>query len=213
MPRLVLDKNPEQKVSNDFAEIKKLIEQNIMNSLMYSEPFIKTIFLTRLISAVNIPVIYLDFDLLYSGYITAGIISLPKNVTLVQPTKNDWDETLRTILLRLAREKSMLVVDSLNNFFNFFDERKDVGRLVNSYTMFLVCTAKMSRSVLLLSSLVKRRNDEEWVLSTTGRQLVETKPMTKINLEGQNSKIKINIIENEDLKKNSYTISVKSEIC
>ena len=213
MPRLVLDKNPEQKVSNDFAEIKKLIEQNIMNSLMYSEPFIKTIFLTRLISAVNIPVIYLDFDLLYSGYITAGIISLPKNVTLVQPTKNDWDETLRTILLRLAREKSMLVVDSLNNFFNFFDERKDVGRLVNSYTMFLVCTAKMSRSVLLLSSLVKRRNDEEWVLSTTGRQLVETKPMTKINLEGQNSKIKINIIENEDLKKNSYTISIKSEIC
>ncbi|MFQ5573738.1 MAG: hypothetical protein ACE5EJ_05765, partial [Nitrosopumilaceae archaeon] len=176
----MLDKNPEQKPIDSLTDITTMIEQNTMNSIMYSDPFLKTAFLTQIISTTQLPKIYLDFDLLFSGYTLANMVLLPQNVTLFQPTKNDWNETLKTVLLRLSEEKSLLVIDSLNNFFNLFDDRKEVGRLIDSYIMLLVCTAKMSKSCILLNSMARRKNGEGWVLSTTGRHIAETNSTTKI---------------------------------
>ena len=105
MTRLVLDKNPDPKLEEKFANVRNLFEQNTMNSITYSEPFLKTLFLADLIPSLKNPTIYLDFDLLYSGYIISETIPSIPNVTLFQPTKNNWNEILKTILPRISQEK------------------------------------------------------------------------------------------------------------
>ena len=212
MTRLALDKNPEQYSDEDLSSIMKIIELNTLNSIMFSDPFLKTIFLNKLILKTNTPVFYLDFDLLYSGYVTSNIISLRNGVTLYRPTKDDWIKTLKTILLKLSENKSMLIMDSLNGLFNLHNEKKDAGRLINSYIMFLSCVAKMSNSCIVLPSIIRKKNDEGWALSITGRHVIESKQMTRIQLAQINSNIIANVIGEKDNTKQSIKIPIQSEL-
>lgn len=212
MTRLALDKNPEQYSDEDLSSIMKIIELNTLNSIMFSDPFLKTIFLNKLILKTNTPVFYLDFDLLYSGYITSNIISLRNGVTLYRPTKDDWIKTLKTILLKLSENKSMLIMDSLNGLFNLHNEKKDAGRLINSYIMFLSCVAKMSNSCIVLPSITRKKNDEGWALSITGRHVIESKQMTRIQLDQINSNMIANVIGEKDDTKQSIKIPIQSEL-
>ena len=212
MTRLALDKNPEQYSDEDLSSIMKIIELNTLNSIMFSDPFLKTIFLNKLILKTNTPVFYLDFDLLYSGYITSNIISLRNGVTLYRPTKDDWNKTLKTILLKLSENKSMLIMDSLNGLFNLHNEKKDAGRLINSYIMFLSCVAKMSNSCIVLPSITRKKNDEGWALSITGRRVIESKQMTRIQLDQINSNMIANVIGEKDDTKQSIKIPIQSEL-
>jgi hypothetical protein len=212
MTRLALDKNPEQYSDEDLSSIMKIIELNTLNSIMFSDPFLKTIFLNKLILKTNTPIFYLDFDLLYSGYVTSNIISLRNGVTLYRPTKDDWIKTLKTILLKLSENKSMLIMDSLNGLFNLHNEKKDAGRLINSHIMFLSCVAKMSNSCIVLPSIIRKKNDEEWVLSITGRHVIESKQMTRIQLDQINSNMIANVIGEKDNTKKSIKIPIQSEL-
>ena len=212
MTRLALDKNPEQYSDEDLSSIMKIIELNTLNSIMFSDPFLKTIFLNKLILKTNTPILYLDFDLLYSGYITSNIISLRNGVTLYRPTKDDWIKTLKTILLKLSENKSMLIMDSLNGLFNLHNEKKDAGRLINSYIMFLSCVAKMSNSCIVLPSIIRKKNDEGWALSITGRHVIESKQMTRIQLDQINSNMIANVIGEKDNTKQSIKIPIQSEL-
>ena len=212
MTHLALDKNPEQYSDEDLSSIMKIIELNTLNSIMFSDPFLKTIFLNKLILKTNTPIFYLDFDLLYSGYVTSNIISLRNGVTLYRPTKDDWIKTLKTILLKLSENKSMLIMDSLNGFFNLHNEKKDAGRLINSYIMFLSCVAKMSNSCIVLPSIIRKKNDEGWALSITGRHVIESKHMTRIQLDQINSNMIANVIGEKDNTKQSIKIPIQSEL-
>lgn len=212
MTRLALDKNPEQYSDEDLSSIMKIIELNTLNSIMFSDPFLKTIFLNKLILKTNTPIFYLDFDLLYSGYITSNIISLRNGVTLYRPTKDDWIKTLKTILLKLSENKSMLIMDSLNGLFNLHNEKKDAGRLINSYIMFLLCVAKMSNSCIVLPSITRKKNDEGWALSITGRHVIESKQITRIQLDQINSNMIANVIGEKDNTKQSIKIPIQSEL-
>jgi hypothetical protein len=212
MTRLALDKNPEQYSDEDLSSIMKIIELNTLNSIMFSDPFLKTIFLNKLILKTNTPILYLDFDLLYSGYVTSNIISLRDGVTLYRPTKDDWIKTLKTILLKLSENKSMLIMDSLNGLFNLHNEKKDAGRLINSYIMFLSCVAKMSNSCIVLPSIIRKKNDEGWALSITGRHVIESKQMTRIQLDQINSNMIANVIGEKDNTKQSIKIPIQSEL-
>lgn len=212
MTRLALDKNPKQYSDEDLSSIMKIFELNTLNSIMFSDPFLKTIFLNKLILKTNTPIFYLDFDLLYSGYVTSNIISLRNGVTLYRPTKDDWIKILKTILLKLSENKSMLIMDSLNGLFNLHNEKKDAGRLINSYIMFLSCVAKMSNSCIVLPSIIRKKNDEGWALSITGRHVIESKQMNRIQLDQINSNIIANVIGEKDNTKQSIKIPIQSEL-
>jgi len=209
---LALNKNPEQYPNEDFSSIMKIIESNTLNLILCSDSFLKTIFLNKLILATNTPIFYLDFDLLYSGYVTSKIISLQNGVTLYSPTKEDLIKTLKTILLKLSEQKSMLIIDSLNGFFNLRNEKKDVGRLINSYIMLLSCVAKMSNSCIILSSITRKKNNEGWVLSVTGRHVIESKKMTRFQLDQIHSNLIVNVIDEKSNLKQSIKIPIKSDI-
>ena len=212
MTDLVLDKNPEQYSNDQFSHIMKIFEINTLNSIMFSNSFLKTVFLNKLILKINTPIFYLDFDLLYSGYVTSNFISLRNNVILYRPTEANLLQTVKTILLQLSEKKSMLIIDSLNGIFNLYNKKKNAGILINSLIMLLSCVAKMSNSCVILSSIARLKNNEEWVLSITGRRVLESKHLTKIQLKQKNSDMLFRVIDEKNNLKQSIKIPIDFEI-
>jgi hypothetical protein len=208
----VLDKNPHQEYDENLSELMKIMELTPLSSIMYSDPFLKIYFINKLILKTNIPIFYIDFDLLYSGYVVSNIISLSQGLTLYQPTKNEWIQTFKKILLTFSEQKSILIIDSLNGFYNLYHEQKDAGRLINSFIMLLSCVGNMSKSKILLCSMSRKRKDEGWILSITGRHVLKTNQMTKIYLEYLDSKIIANILDENDNLKKSFKIPIHSEL-
>ena len=212
MTRFVLDKNPEIYSDDSLSELMDTLELNSLNSIMFSNPFFKTIFLNKIIQASNIPIYYLDFDLLYSGYITSNIISKNKRVILFQPTKNDLLEIFKKILYLVSKEKSFVILDSVNGFFNLINENKDAGRMVNSYIMLLSTISKMTNSLVLFASLVREKQDEGYVLSITGRHVIDSKNITKILTEKINSNFVAKVLGDNNKSKKLIKIPISSEL-
>lgn len=202
----VLNKDSEKKTCSDYVKIT--LEQNVLNSIIYSDPYVKTVFFIKLIDLLDLPIIYLDFDLLYSGYVTAKIIPKHDKLELFQPTRDNWNDLFRNIITSISKQRSVLILDSLNGFFSLFNDKKDVGMFVNFYIMLIAAIAKMTNSNIVVASMAKREG-QGWVLSTIGRQIIDAKNMSKIQLERENSKIKMNIISSEDI---SYVIPIGFEL-
>jgi hypothetical protein len=199
----VLDKNPDQS-STGISIAKKYLEEYTLSSILCSEPFVKAAFLSKLIDQIEIPIIYLDFDLLYSGYVNSEILHKNENVSLIAPLKNDWNQILKKILLMVSNQKSVVIIDSLNGLYNLFDG-KDIGRLVNAYIMLMFFVAKESGSSVLFSCMARKKEGEGWVLSPTGRRIIDTK-MAKIYLKKLNSEITMEVIGEDGLVVNSIKI-------
>jgi len=189
----VLDKNPDQNSLIEFNKVKKYLETNTLNSVLYTEPFVKAAFLSKLVEQIDVPILYLDFDLLYSGYVNASILPSKANVSLFSPLESNWNQILQKILMMILKEKSIVIVDSLNGLYNLFDG-KEVGRLVNSYIMLLVFIAKESDSRVLVVSMARKKDGEEWVLSPTGRRVIDAKKMTSLYLKKENSRITMDVL-------------------
>ena len=192
----MLDKNPDQSSLIGISEARKYLNKNTLTAVLCSEPFAKAAFLSKLIDQTDNPIIYLDFDLLYSGYINSEMLPKNANVSLFAPSKEDWNVILKKILLMILNQKSVVIIDSLNGLYNLFDE-KYIGRLVNAYIMLLVFMAKESGSNILFSSMVRKKEKEGWVLSPTGRHIVDTK-MTKVYLKKYNSEITMEVIGDDE---------------
>ncbi len=208
MTLFVLDKNPEQ----NLIDFKELLELNPLNLIMHSDPFLKTSFLSKLISTTNNPVIFLDFDLLFSGYICSNFISPSQSLTLYKPTRKNWLQTIKTILLNLSQRKSILVIDSLNGLFNMYSDKKNAGRLVNSFIVLFCSIAKMADSHVLISGMTRKKNGDDWVLSIIGRHVFRTKQMNAIHLEKQNSSFIVNILDEKTHPTKSFKIPIQSEL-
>ena len=192
----MLDKNPDERSLDGISKVKEYLNENTLSSVLCTEPFVKAAFLSKLIDQIDTPIVYLDFDLLYSGYVNSEMIPKNTNVSLFAPSKDDWNEILKKVLLMMLNQKSVVIIDSLNGLYNLFDG-KDIGRLVNAYIMLLVFMAKESSSSVLFSSMVRKKEEEGWVLSPTGRRIVDTK-MTKMYLKKYNSEITVQVIGDDE---------------
>lgn len=192
----MLDKNHNQDSTIEISKIKKCLDKNSLISILCNEPFVKASFLSKIIDEIDTPIIYLDFDLLYTGYVKSEM--LPKNlrVSLFTPSKNDWDNILKKVLLMVLNQKFVVILDSLNGLYNLFDD-KDVGRLVNAYIMLLVFVAKESDSSVLFSSIVRKKDEVGWVLSPTGRHVIDAK-MIQLYLKKYNSGFTVDVLEDNE---------------
>ena len=176
----LLEKNSEQIPINNVT-IEDL-EQNTLNIIFYEDSFAKTRFFTNTISEWSTPISYFDFDLLYSGYIKSGITSAVKNITLLCPDNNNLHKNIKSVMDNISKKKSLVIIDSLNGFFNLLEGKKDAGRIVNALLMLLVSAAKNAKSIIIVGSLSKQNDKKDWVLSNTGRHVIESDYMTKIQL-------------------------------
>ena len=190
-------------MAQDNLQIKDILEQNTLNVIFYESSFAKTTFFVKILSKWNIPTFYLDFDLLYSGFVKSGLTPLSKNITLLCPDADILHENLRSVVDKISKTKSLVIIDSLNGFFNLLEDRKDTGQIINSLIMLLTSSAKNVNSIVVVGSLSKLINENEWVLYNTGRHVIENKYMTKIQLTESNGNI---IVKNLKPDKSKNTI-------
>ncbi len=196
----MLSKNPEQVNS----KIENILEQNLINIIYYENSFAKAKFLTKTIEKWDIPTFYLDFDLLYSGYVKANMVPTLKNVTLLWPNSENLRENLESVIEKISMTKSVVVIDSLNGFFNILED-DDAGMLINSFIMMLASSAKNTKSIILVGSLSKLNEENEFVLHSSGRHVIDNKHMEKIQLVESNGLLKINILNFDNSTKSSFT--------
>ena len=196
----LLSKNPEQVNS----KIENILEQNLLNIIYYENSFAKARFLTKTIEKWDIPTFYLDFDLLYSGYVKANMVPTLKNVTLLWPNSENLRENLESVIEKTSMTKSVVVIDSLNGFFNILED-DDAGMLINSFIMMLASSAKNTKSIILVGSLSKLNEENEFVLHSSGRHVIDNKHMEKIQLIESNGLLKINILNFDNSTKSSFS--------
>ena len=159
------------------------LEQNAPNMVLYEDSFVKTAFFTKEISNWEIPIFYFDFDLQYTGFVRAGRTPTPKNLTLFYCQENDsFRKDLKSVIEKISSTKSLVIIDSLNGFFNLLEGRKDSGRLVNSFLMLLVSSAKHTKSTVMVGALSKLNDENKFILYNTGRHIIENKYFTKVQL-------------------------------
>jgi hypothetical protein len=178
----VLFKNPSDG-SQSQLNLQTMLEQDLINSVFYPDPFLKAGFISKLVQDTKLEVLYLDLDLLYSGYVVSGTIPTEKNLTLFQPTTETLYKMIKEILVKASLSQTIIIVDSLNGLFNMLNRKKNIGKTVMSIMMLLASMAKMTKSYLVVTSMVRYKKEEGWILSPTGKRLIETKNSKKILLE------------------------------
>ena len=163
--------------------IQNTLRQNATNMILYEDPFVKTAFFTKEISNWETPIFYFDFDLQYTGFVRTGITPPPKNLTLFYCQKNDsLRKDLKSVIEKISKAKSLVIIDSLNGFFNLLEGKKDIGRLINSFLMLLVSSAKHTKSTVIVGALSKLNDENKFILYNTGRHVIENSHFTKVQL-------------------------------
>ena len=169
--------------------IQDMMEQNTANMIFYDDSFVKTSFFTKEIPNWEIPIFYFDFDLQYTGLVRAGKTPQSKNLTLIDPENGGLHDDLKSVIEQTSKKKSLIIIDSLNGFFNVLEGNKDLGRLINSFLMLLVSSARHTKSTVMVGILSKLNEERKWVLYNTGRNVMENAHFTKIQLTRKENNI------------------------
>ena len=191
----MLFKNPNNDEIKSTLAIEKILSQKQINSILYSDPFLKAGFISKLVKEVKTNILYLDLDLLYSGYVESGILPSQENLLLFQPTADTIKEMLTEILVKSSASQSLIIVDSLNGLFNMLNRKKDVGKTVTSVIMLIASIARTTNSYVVIASMVRYKKQEGWILSPTGKRLIETENSKKILLEYGKEGIYLNFLD------------------
>ena len=169
----MLDKSSEIGLENNLEEIQNQFEQSIPNVIFCSEHFHKMEFLNRLIENINESVIFLDVDLLYSGYIQSKMIKKRDNVRLIQANKENWVYRLADIIDKVSKEKIFVVIDSLNVIYTMFNDLDSII-FINSCIMLLASVGRKTNSSIIITAIARKKENNEWVLSPGGKRVVKS---------------------------------------
>lgn len=191
----MLFKNHDNKSQNSTPKLKDILSQKQINSVLYSDPFLKAGFISKLVSETKDDVLYVDLDLLYSGYITSGILVLRENLTLYQPSEDTINDVLTEILVKASMSQVLIIIDSINGLYNVLNYEKQVGKAVASIVMLLASVIRKTNSSIVIASMARYKREEGWVLSPTGKRFIETKNSKKILLEHGKEGIIVNLLD------------------
>jgi hypothetical protein len=169
----VLDKNPEQIIDNDLTEIQIKFEQNNPNIVLCSKPFHKIEFLNKLINSTEDPIIFIDMDLLYTGYVESKMIQKKENLTIFCPDKTDWEEKFSEIISKASKDRFLVIIDSFNGIYNLFDDLES-AIFINSCVMLLSSIGNHVKSSVVITGMARKKENDDWVLSPGGRHIIKS---------------------------------------
>jgi len=201
----VLDKNPNWILDNDLVQLKNEFSDKNPNIILCSKPFVKSEFLNRLIDSTTFPVIFLDFDLLYSGYVISGMIKKNENVKIIRSSRINLEKDLKEIIERISKEKVLVILDSFNGVYNMFDELES-ARFINATIMLLSSVARHTKSLIVATAMVIKNDSGEWILSPSGRHLIDSKKSGMYGLEISQTSLVLNSIDNRLENEKSFEI-------
>lgn len=202
-----MHKNQQNSSTNIIDKIQKIIYSERLDSISFDDAITKTYFFHKLSAISDIPTIYLDFDLLYSGYIAAKILTQTQNVILLQPTRQTFKDLIADIMEQISQKQHLVIIDSLNGFFTTLADQQNSGRIVNNLVMLLVSAGQKTNSSIIIGSISKPKKDEGWILTAMGRHVIEIDRMNLLSIRKQNSQLLLVLTDHHNLVKSSLDIS------
>ena len=190
----MLDKNPEMILDDNLEYIQNEFKKNVPSLVLCSDSFHKIEFLNKLIFSVENPIIFVDMDLLYSGYIEAKMIQKKENLIILQPNKLNWKQKLSEIILKTSNKKFLIIIDSFNGIYNLFDNLES-ARFVNSCIMLLSSLGKQSDSTIVISAMARKKDNNERILSPGGKHIMKLPRSSVYLLKKNENQLKIKIID------------------
>jgi len=192
----VLDKSPEIILDENLEYIQNEFKKNIPNLILCSNSFHKIEFLNKIIISTKNPIIFVDMDLLYSGYIESKIIQHKENLTIFQPSNLNWKEKLAEISNKISKEEFLIIIDSFNGIYNIFDDLES-ARFVNSCIMLLSSLGKQSNSTIIITAMARKKENSEWILSPGGKKIMKLVKMGIFFIKKKQNDLIINSINQE----------------
>ena len=188
-----MDKSPEIILDENLEYIQNEFKKNIPNLILCSNSFHKIEFLNKIIISTKNPIIFVDMDLLYSGYIESKIIQHKENLTIFQPNNLNWKEKLAEISNKISKEEFLIIIDSFNGIYNIFDDLES-ARFVNSCIMLLSSLGKQSNSTIIITALARKKENSEWILSPGGKKIMKLVKMGIFYIKKKQNDLIINSI-------------------
>ena len=189
----MLDKSPEIILDDNLEFIQSEFKKNMPNLILSLNSFHKIEFLNKIISSTKNPIIFVDMDLLYSGYIESKIIQHKENLTIFQPNNLNWKEKLAEISNKISKEEFLIIIDSFNGIYNIFDDLES-ARFVNSCIMLLSSLGKQSNSTIIITALARKKENSEWILSPGGKKIMKLVKMGIFYIKKKQNDLIINSI-------------------
>ena len=168
----MLDKNPEIILEDNLEDIQNEFKKNVPSLVLCSNSFHKIEFLNKLIISVKNPIIFVDMDLLYSGYVESKMIQKKENLIIFQPNKLNWKQKLSEIISKISNKEFLIIIDSFNGIYNLFDDLES-ARFVNSCIMLLSSLGKQSNSTIVITGMARKKENSEWILSPGGKNIMK----------------------------------------
>jgi len=172
----VLDKSPEIISDENLEYIQNEFKKNIPNLILCSNSFHKIEFLNKIIRPTKNPIIFVDMDLLYSGYIESKMIQEKENLMIFQPSNLNWKEKLSEIITKISKKEFLIIIDSFNGIYNLFDDLES-ARFVNSCIMLLSSLGKQTNSTIVITAMARKKENSEWILSPGGKHIMKSTKM------------------------------------
>jgi hypothetical protein len=196
----VLDKNPDQIIDNDLTQIQIKFEQNNPNIVLCSKPFHKIEFLNKLINSTEDPIIFIDMDLLYTGYVESKMIQKKENLTIFCPDKTDWEEKFSEIISKVSKDRFLIIIDSFNGVYNMFDDLES-AIFINSCMMLLSSIGNHVKSSVVITGMARKKENDGWVLSPGGRHIIKSEKTGVYFLKKTENSLIISTLEQTDGKR------------
>ena len=168
----MLDKNPEMTYNGNLEYFQNEFKKNVPSLVLCSNSFHKIEFLNKLIISVKNPIIFVDMDLLYSGYVESKMIQKKENLIIFQPNKLNWKQKLSEIISKIPNKEFLIIIDSFNGIYNLFDDLES-ARFVNSCIMLLSSLGKQSNSTIVITGMARKKENSEWILSPGGKNIMK----------------------------------------
>ena len=168
----MLDKNPEMTYDGNLEYFQNEFKKNVPSLVLCSNSFHKIEFLNKLIISVKNPIIFVDMDLLYSGYVESKMIQKKENLIIFQPNKLNWKQKLSEIISKISNKEFLIIIDSFNGIYNLFDDLES-ARFVNSCIMLLSSLGKQSNSTIVITGMARKKENNEWILSPGGKNIMK----------------------------------------
>ena len=172
----MLDKSPEIISDENLEYIQNEFKKNIPNLILCSNSFHKIEFLNKIIISTKNPIIFVDMDLLYSGYIESKMIQEKENLMIFQPSNLNWKEKLSEIITKVSKKEFLIIIDSFNGIYNLFDDLES-ARFVNSCIMLLSSLGKQTNSTIVITAMARKKENNEWILSPGGKHIMKSAKM------------------------------------
>ena len=171
-----MDKNPEIISDDNLEYIQNEFKKNIPNLILCSNSFHKIEFLNKIIISTKNPIIFVDMDLLFSGYIESKMIQEKENLMIFQPSNLNWKEKLSEIITKVSKKEFLIIIDSFNGIYNLFDDLES-ARFVNSCIMLLSSLGKQTNSTIVITAMARKKENSEWILSPGGKHIMKSAKM------------------------------------